>query len=97
MDTIYNLRLYESQNVNMLIDWVPNAYFYDKRIIQKFIEQNYAKVMKIADTKHKDGLRSGMRILVMSKNDIETKPIPSYITIDGFELFCNLSGPAPYM
>ena len=33
-----------------------------------------------------------VRILVMRKNDIEAKPIPSYLTIDGFELYVTYSG-----
>ena len=69
MDTIYNLRLCETQNINVLIGWVPIPII--NQSIQNFIKHNYGKVIKIADKKHRDGLRSGMRVLAMSKNDIE--------------------------
>ena len=47
MDTIYNFRLYEAQNINILIGWVPIPMA--NETIQNFIEQNYGKVIKIAE------------------------------------------------
>ena len=90
MGTVYNLRLCETRNINILIGWVPIPI--ENETIQNFIEQNYGKVIKIADKKHRNGLRSGMRILVMSKNDIESKPILSYINVEGFELYVTYPG-----
>ena len=90
IDTIYNLRLYETSNINILIGWVPIPMA--NETIQNFIGQNYEKAIKIADKKHRDGLRSGMIILVMSKNNIESKPIPSYINVEDFELYVTYPG-----
>ena len=83
VDTVYNLRLYKTQNINILTGWVPIPMA--NETIQNFIAQNYEKVIRIADKKLSDGLRSGMSLLVMSKNDIESKPIPCYINVEGFE------------
>ena len=90
MDTIYNLRLYETQNINIIINWVPIPTA--NETIQNFIEQNCGKVIKTADKKQRDGLRSQSRILVTSKNDIESKPISSYINVEGFELYVTYPG-----
>ena len=53
---------------------------------------NYGKVLKIVDKNHKDGLKSGMRIITMKKCEIEMKPIPSYVKIEGCELYVTYSG-----
>ena len=74
VDFIYNLNLYETKNINELVGWVPIPM--TNEVIQKNIEMNYGKVLKIVDKNHKDGLKSGMRIITMKKCEIEMKPIP---------------------
>ena len=37
-------------------------------------------------------LKSGIRILTMNKNELETNSLPSYIFIDGFELYVTYKG-----
>ena len=52
------------------------------------------KLLKFQKKKYKDGLKSGIRILTkfMNKNELETNPLPSYIFIDGFELYVTYKG-----
>ena len=61
-------------------------------VIQKNIEMNYGKVLKIVDKNHKYGLKSGIRIITMKKCEIEMKQIPSYVKIEGCELYVTYSG-----
>ena len=90
VDFIYNLYLYETENINVLVGWVPIPMA--NEVILKNIEMNYGKVLKIVDKSHKDGLKSGMRIITMKKCEIEMKPIPSYVKIEGCELYVTYSG-----
>ena len=90
VDNVYHVRLYESDHINVLLGWVsiplPNERF------KQSIEATYGKVAKLIEKRHKDGLRSGIRILSMNKDELDVNPIPSYIFIDGFELFVTYSG-----
>ena len=90
VDFIYNLNLYETENINVLVGWVPIPM--TNEVIQKNIEMNYGKVLKIVDKNHKDGLKSSIRIITMKKCEIEMKPIPSYVKIEGCELYVTYSG-----
>ena len=78
-DSVYNVRLYEPEHVNVLLGWVPIPLSND--IIKKSIEEVFGKATKITEKRHKDGLQSGIRLISMSKNDVETNPLPSYITL----------------
>ena len=73
VDFVYNLRLYETENINVLVGWVPIPT--TNEVIRKNIEMNYGKVLKTAYQNYKDDLKSGMRIITMKKCEIELKPI----------------------
>ena len=53
------------------------------KVLRKFLE----KLLKFQKKKYKDGLKSGIRIITMNKYELKTNPLPSYIFIDGFELY----------
>ena len=89
-DSVYEVQLYESDNVNVILGWVPISL--PNETIQQSIEEVFGKVIKISEKKYKDGLKSGIRIITMNKNELETNPLPSYIFIDGFELYVNYKG-----
>ena len=78
-DAAYDVRLHEPEHVNVLLGWVPITLSND--IIKKSIEEVFGKVIKITEKRHKDGLQSGIRLISMSKNDVEMNPLPSYITL----------------
>ena len=84
-DSVYNVRLYESEDVYVLLGWIPIPLPND--IIKKSIEEVFGKVIKIPEKRHKNDLQSGIRLISMSKNDAETNPLPSYIYINGYELY----------
>ena len=90
MDFVYNIRLYESDNINALLGWVPILLSNEK--IKRTIQENFGKVIKITEKKYKDGLLSGIRILSMKKNDLEANPLPSNIHVNGFELYVTYAG-----
>ena len=54
--------------------------------IKNFMEQTYEKLLKIKK-RHKEGLKSGMRIVTMKKDKFDENPLPSYICIEGCELY----------
>ena len=89
-DSVYNVRLYEPEHVDVLLGWVPIPLSND--IIKKSIEEVFGKVMKITEKRYKDGLQSGIRLISMSKNDVEMNPLPSYIYINGYELYVTYPG-----
>ena len=68
-DSAYNVGLYEPEQVNVLLGWVLVPLSND--IIKKSIEEVFGKVIKITEKRHKDGLQSGIRLVSMSKNDME--------------------------
>ena len=78
-DSVYNVHLYEPEHVNVLLGWVPIPL--SNVIIKKSIEELFGKVIKISEKRHKDSWQSGIRLISMSKNDAETNPLPSYITL----------------
>ena len=88
-DSVYNVRLYEPKHVNVLLP-IPLS----NDIIKKSIEEVFGKVIKITEKNHKDGLQSGIKLISMSKNDVETNLLPSYIYINGYELYVTYSAQA---
>ena len=44
VDFIYNLNFYETENINVLVGWVPIPMA--NEVIQKNIEMNYGKVLR---------------------------------------------------
>ena len=90
IDYDYNLSLYETENVQVLIGWVPIPMLSEK--IKNQIQTNFGKIVTITEKHHKDGLISGIRIVTMNKRELEQKPLPSYIMVDGFELYVTYSG-----
>ena len=55
----------------------------DERI-KNHIQTNFGKIVTITEKLHKDGLISDIRIVTMNKHELEQKPLPSYIMVDGF-------------
>ena len=50
VDYIYNLSLFETENINILIGWI--SFLMPNEKIKKYIQNNYGKVISIAgDTK----------------------------------------------
>ena len=85
VDNVYHVRLYESDHINVFLGWVPIPLPIER--IEQSIEATYEKVIKLIEKRHKDGLQSRIRILSMNKDELDVNPIPSYIFIDGFELY----------
>ena len=54
--------------------------------IKTAFENIIGPMLKIMQRKCKDGLISGLRILIMEKRVLESNPIPSYVHIDGNQL-----------
>ena len=54
--------------------------------IKNHIQANFGKIITITKKRHKDRLISGIGIVTMNKRELEQKPLPSYIIVDGFEL-----------
>ena len=48
----------------------------------------------MTEKRHEDGLQCGFRLISMNKNDVETNPSPSYLYINGYELYVTYSGRA---
>ena len=72
IDFVYNIRLYKSDNITVLLGWVPIPLSNEK--IKRTIEEIFGKVIKIMEKKYKDELLLGIRILSMNKNDFEANP-----------------------
>ena len=47
IDFVYNIQLYESDNINVLLGWVPIPLSYEK--IKRTILENFGKVIKITE------------------------------------------------
>ena len=88
--SIYNLRLYESENINVILGWVPIPMTNEE--IKTEVEKKVGKVMKVTAKKHKDGLLSGIRLVTIPKTMVEQNPLPSYISILGNELYVTYTG-----
>ena len=55
--------------------------------IKTAFENIFGPVLKIMQRKCKDELISSGRILIMEKRVLESNPIPSYVHIDGNQLY----------
>ena len=88
--SIYNLRLYESKNINVMLGWVPIPLTNEE--IKLEIEKKVEKVVKVSAKKHEDGLLSGIRIVTIPKISLEQNPLPSYVSIHGNELYVTYTG-----
>ena len=53
--------------------------------IKNHIQTNFGKIVTITEKLHKDGPVSGIRIVIINKRELEQKPLPNYIIVDGFE------------
>ncbi|XP_078485942.1 uncharacterized protein LOC144744635 [Ciona intestinalis] len=90
IENIRNLYLYESDHVNVVLGWVPIP-FPDSAILN-FLQTNHGNVDKLVQRTDKDGLKTGVRIAVMKKEDLEKQPIPSYISINNSEFYVTYNG-----
>ena len=84
IDYVYNLSLCETENVQVLIGWVPIPMPNER--IKNHNQTNFGKRITITEKRHKDGLTSDIRIVTMKKHELEQKPLPSYIIVDGYNL-----------
>nr|CAB3265820.1 gag-like protein [Phallusia mammillata] len=90
VDEVYSVRLYESDNLNVAVGWVPIPFPNEE--IKKEFEKRYGDVKNIQHRKDKKGLLTGMRILTLDRADVEKNPIPSYVTMNGYEFYCTYNG-----
>ena len=60
--------------------------------IKNHIQTNFGKIIMITKKHHKNGLISSIRIVTMNKRELEQKLLPSYIIVDGSELYMIYSG-----
>nr|XP_026691274.1 uncharacterized protein LOC113474432 [Ciona intestinalis] len=81
--------LYESENIEVLIGWVPVP-LQNKSIAEAL--QYYVAVQEVRSKKDKNGKLLGTRIAVIKKNDIDRSPLPSYIRVEREELYVTYSG-----
>ena len=88
--SIYNLRLYETENINAIVGWVPIPMTNDD--VHKELENIVGKVVKVTAKKNRDGLLSGIRIASIPKTMLEENSLPSYITIKGSETYVTYTG-----
>ena len=88
--SIYNLRLYESENINVILGWVPIPMTNEE--IKTEVEKKVGKVIKVLAKKHKDGLLLGIRIVTIPKTMVEQNPLHSCISILGNELYVTYTG-----
>ena len=87
---IIKVKLYETDNIHVVVGWVPIPISNER--IKKAFENIFGPVLKIMQRKCKDGLISGVRILIMEKRVLESNPIPSYVHIDGNQLYVTYDG-----
>ena len=74
----------------MVVGWVsiPKA---NERIKTAF-QTIFGPLLKIRQRKCKAEIISGVRILIMGKHILESNPIPSYVHIDGNQLYVTYDG-----
>ena len=73
MDAVAFVKLYEQDNVNVVIGWVPIP-MPNERIKSAF-QNAFGPVIKFLQKKCRDGLVSGVRIIIMQKGVSEKNPI----------------------
>ena len=67
--SICKLRLYESENINIILGWVPISLTNEE--IKLAIEKKVGKVVRVSAKKHKDGILSGIRTVTIPKTSLE--------------------------
>ena len=84
------VKLYEFDNIYVVVGWVliPMS---NERIKTAF-ENIFGPVLKIMEINYKDGLISGVRILIMEMRVLESNPFLSYVLIDGNQLYVTYDG-----
>ena len=87
---IIKVKLYETDNIHVVVKWVPIPMSNER--IKTAFENIFGPVLKIMQRKCKDGLISGVRILIMEKRVLESNPIPSYVHIDDNQLYVTNDG-----
>ena len=73
--SIYNLRLYETENINVIVGWVPIPMTNDD--VHKELENIVGKVVKVTAKKNRNGLLSEIRIISIPKIMLEETPCPA--------------------
>ena len=90
VDCFNRIRLYESNKIYVVLGWVRIPVV--NGAIKRSIEQLFGEVLHITHKKCKDGLLTGVRIARMNKNVVEQNPLPSYLKIDGHEIYITYDG-----
>ena len=73
-----------------MLGWVPIPISND--VIQQTIEGIYGEVLNIIHCKCRDGLLTGVRIVTIAKEVVENNPLPSYLIMQGHEIYDTYSG-----
>ena len=87
---IIKVKLYETDNIYVVVGWVSIPLSNERN--KNAFKNIFGPVLKIMQRKCKDGLISGVRILIMEKRVLESNPIPSYVHIDGNQLYVTYDG-----
>ena len=88
--SIYHLRLYESENINVILGWVPIPMTNEE--IKTGVEKKVGKVIEVTAKKHKDELLPGIRVVTLPKTMVDHNLLPSYIFIVGNKLYVTYTG-----
>ena len=90
MDAVAFVKLYEQDNVNVVVGWVPIPMPNER--IKSVFQNAFGPVIKVLQRKCRNGLVSGVRILIMQKDVLEKNSLTSYFKIDGNELDVTYKG-----
>ena len=87
---IIKLKLYENDNNHVVVGWVPITMSNER--IKTAFENIFGSVLKIIQRKCKNGLISGVRILIIEKCVSESNFIPRYVHVNGNHLYVTHNG-----
>ena len=60
--------------------------------IKNPIQTNFGKIITITEKRHKNVLISSIRIVTINTRELEQKPLPSYIIVNGSKSYETYSG-----
>ncbi|XP_078494777.1 uncharacterized protein LOC144749691 [Ciona intestinalis] len=90
VECVYAVHLFVTDKTTVAIGWTPIPLENDR--LTRYLEENYGKVHAIKRRKDKRGMDTGLRIVVMAKDVLKENPIPSYISVDGYQLYVKYNG-----
>lgn len=83
-------RLYISEKIPVFLYWVPLAM--PDSIISLYFEKRSTPAEDFIQMKDHKGFKNGIRRLFMKREDLENKPLKSYIEIEGFTILTKYRG-----